>query len=130
MTPCDRGLAGRIDVGHRDVVGSRERGRELGRQVAGARVEVRLEQHEEPRAGEALADRGDGRGDLGRVVAVVVDDRDALELVHLEAPAGAGEPGERRLGVAARHAGQLERRERRARVQPVQLARAAPSGPS
>ena len=55
-------------------------------------------------------------------MAVVVDDRHAAELVHLEAPAGAGEARERRRGLVARHAGELERRERRARVQPVVLA--------
>ena len=80
--------------------------------MARARVEMRLEQHVEPRARRSARGRRRRRGDLGRVVAVVVDDRDAVQLVHLEPPPGAGEAGQRRA------------RRRRARRPPARAPRA------
>ena len=64
-----------------------ERGAELAREMARARVEVRLEEHAEPAARESLARGRDRRGELGRMVAVVVDDRHAVSLRDLEAAA-------------------------------------------
>ena len=71
----DRLLACAVDLGDAGRVGARQCGAELVGEVAGARVEVRLEEHEHP-ARRALARRGDGRRDLGGVVGVVVEDRD------------------------------------------------------
>ena len=83
---------------------------------------MRLEEHEHA-AGRPLARRGDGGGDLARMVGVVVDDRDAALLAdELEAPARAAEAREHRLAPRPRDTGELERRERRRRVPPVVLA--------
>ena len=65
--------------------------------VARPRVAVRLE-HDDDAAVDAGARRGDDRGDLGRVVAVVVDDQDAARLRR--APRTAA----RRRGTPARPA--------------------------
>ena len=90
---------------------------------------MRLEEHAQAGAREPLARRRDRGCDLGRVVAVVVDDRHLAsghrEPVHLEPPPGAGEAPDRRGGGVARHAGELERRDRGARVATIVLARDA-----
>ena len=67
---------------------------------------MRLEQHEQP---ATVAHRGERRGDLGRMVRVVVEDFDAPGLAAaFQAPSRAGELGKYRLGLAAPHSGQLE----------------------
>ena len=123
LDALDRLLARLVDLGDADGVGGRERGAELARQVSRPRVEVRLEEHEHA-AVRPLARRRDRRGDLARVVRVVVDDRDAAALAdELETATGAAEAREHGLGVGARDAGELERRQRRRRVPPVVRAR-------
>ncbi len=117
-----RFLARGVDIRDRDVVGCRERRAELRRQVARPRVEVRLEEHAEATAGKSLSHGGDRRCDLGRVMAVVVDHRDAVDLGDLEAPAGAGELREDRRSLVALDTGELERGERRAGVAAVVLS--------
>ena len=86
---------------------------ELGHQIAGSRVAVRLEHDQQPAAGGS--GRGNHRADLRRMVPVVVDHHHAVALAsHLEAPLGAGElgegggdPGERHLQLDAnRHGAQ------------------------
>ena len=53
-------------------------------------IAVRLERHDQPPVQRAR--RGEHRGDLGRMVAVVVDDQDAVRLAaHFEPPLGAAE---------------------------------------
>src|SRR5436190_825475 len=64
---------------------------------------------------------GDRRGDLGRVVRVVVDDEGAGRggAEALEAPAGAGEVGERAGGNGEVGAGEPARGQRGGRVERV-----------
>src|SRR3972149_10277872 len=89
--------------------------------MAGARRQVGLEENEPPAAPQARG--GERRGELARMVGVVVDDRDAPLLAdRLEATAGAGEPGEHVLRVGARHAGQLERGQRGGGIPAVVLS--------
>ena len=108
-TPAHRLLARAVDLGHAGRVGRRQRGAELVREVAGAGVEVRLEEHEHA-ARRALARRGDGRLDLRRMMGVVVDDRDAVLLAdELEAAA-------RRRGSVRAPARRRRARRPRARV--------------
>ncbi len=76
VTPGNRRLAGRIDVGEHDDVGQRERGAEVVEQIARARVPVRLEHGDEPRRAP-VARRAQHRRNLRRMMAVVVDDRHA-----------------------------------------------------
>src|SRR5262249_52510759 len=84
---------------------------------------MRLEQHSQATVAEPLA-RGVDRGrDLGRMMAVVVDDRHTARLLDLEAPARAGEAREDRCGLVAPDACELERGERGSRVAAVVLAR-------
>ena len=81
-------LAGGVDVGEHDLVGGAERRAELREQVARACVAVRLEHDHQPPSRRAR--RGDHRGNLGGMMAVVVDDHHAAALAaHLEAPFGA-----------------------------------------
>src|SRR4029077_1550734 len=66
--------------------------------------------------------RGEVGRELGRMVRVAVHDGDASRLAFgLEPPADATELHDRRLHVRSRHAGKLERRQRRSRVLPVVL---------
>src|SRR5205823_8148422 len=104
------------------LVGDGERRRELPREVTSARIEVRLEEDAQAALAVALADRGDRRRDLRGVVAVVVDDRHAVDSGDLEAPAGAGEAREQRRRLVTRDARELECRQRRPRVASVVLA--------
>src|SRR5262249_44119504 len=104
-------LAGRVDVGDGDVVRGRKRAPELPRQVARPRIEVRLEEHSHRCVRPLLADRPDRLGDLGRMVAVVVDKEAIAEVVDFEPARRAGEARERELGVRTRHARDAESRE-------------------
>ena len=91
----DRRLAGGIDIGDDHHVGVVEAGAEFLEQMGQARVAVRL--HD----GDDLARGGGARGaqhggDLDRMMAVIVDDGDAVDLAGLgEAPLDAAEAGQR-----------------------------------
>ena len=99
-------LARRVHLGDGDRIGGGERTCELACKVSRPGVEMRLEQHEQP---ATVAHRGERRGDLGRMVRVVVEDFDAPSLAAaFQAPSRAGELGKYRLGLAAPHSGQLE----------------------
>ena len=66
-----------------DVVGGGERDAELAREVQRPRVEVRLEEHEQPRPGNASRAAAIVGGELGRMVGVVSTTRHAARLaVH------------------------------------------------
>ena len=80
----DRRLAGRIDVGHDHGVGVVEAGAELLEQFLQPRVAMRLHHRDHPAVG-GLARRPQHRRDLDRMMAVIVDDGDAVPF------AGAGE---------------------------------------
>ena len=67
--------------------------------------------------------RRDRHRHLGRMVAVVVDDRHIAQRMNLEPPAGSGEGSSAVPPSAARDARELEGRQRRSGVQPVVLAR-------
>ena len=67
----DRVLAGRVDLGQHHFVGLRERVAERFHQARRPRVAVRLERHHQAPV-ERHPRRRQHRGDLGRVVAVVV----------------------------------------------------------
>ena len=75
----DRLLAGGVDVGDEHDVGLVERARELVEEIARAGVAMRLEGDDDAPVVGALR-RVERRLDLGRVVAVVVDERDAARL--------------------------------------------------
>ncbi len=95
----DRLLARRVDLGHEQRVGRRQRAAEVVDQVACARVAVRLEREHQPPARPGLAHGVHRRLDLGRVMAVVVDQRHATGARrdfahHLEPPADALEARE------------------------------------
>ena len=98
----DRRLARRIDLGQHQRIDRRQHAHEILEQVARARIAMRLEREHQPAAGKARAHRGQRRGHLDRMVAVVVDQRvraAAVEphvAVALEAAADAVEVGERR----------------------------------
>ena len=86
----DRILAGGVDVGQHDVIGAGQRRTERVHQRRRPRVAVRLERDDD--AAVERARRREHRRDLGRVMAVVVDDQNAVRLAaHLEAPLGAAE---------------------------------------
>ncbi len=84
---CDGLLPGRINLGHEDQIGS---GKCLPHCLAvGSRagVQVRLKDCNQPAAGESLAGRGERRGQLRRVVRVIVDHRYAAEFAQALEPA-------------------------------------------
>jgi hypothetical protein len=86
------------------------------------RVQVRLEEHEHAALAE-LAHRRNRRGDLGRMMRVVVVDEHAARLAaKLEPAPGAAKLGKRRRRFGARDARELERGQRRRGVQAVVLA--------
>ncbi len=98
----DRGFAGRIHLGDDERVGIRQHLRELVEQVARARVAMRLEDQHDTTVRPALARGLDGRRDLGRMMAVVVHDRDLADAGvdvgdPLQAPLDALEAGQRAL---------------------------------
>ena len=111
----NRILAGRVDVGEHDLVGAAERRPELaptaGRaRCSGAAGTRRARGRRSPARAAAMHGR-----DLGRVVAVVVDDETPSRLAaHLEAPFGAAEPGHRGRPRSARTAGRARARPRSA----------------
>ncbi len=90
---------------------------EVGHELARARVAVRLERDHDARRRRRPGGGEHGR-DLGRMVAVVVDHRDAVDhATHLEAALGAGELLER-AGDDIEGDAELEaHRHRRQRVQ-------------
>ena len=91
----DRRLSGRIHICDDHRAGIVHAGAELVEQRVQARVPVRLH-HRDHVARAGLPRRFQHRGDLHRVMAVVVDDRDTASLAGLgEAPLHAGEPRER-----------------------------------
>ena len=93
----DRQLAGGVDIGYQHRVGVVEAGAEPVEQLGEPRVAVRLNDGDHLAFGDRPR-RLQHRGDLDRVVAVIVDDRDAVPLAG--------------LGKAALHA--LERAQARA----------------
>ena len=100
-------FAGAVDIGQDDLVGAGEGAAEFAQEVARARVAVRLEGDEDA-ARHAGAGGGEDGGDFGRVVAVVVDDHDAVGFAeNVEAAFGAFEFGERAGDTVERDA-QLE----------------------
>ncbi len=112
-------LAGRVDVEHPDLVGGGEGGAEALGERPRARVQVRLEDGDQAARPE-LAHRLQGRGDLGRVMGVVVVDlgpgAGALALLAAQHP---GELRQRLGGRFEREAGQPDGRQRGARVEDV-----------
>ena len=86
---------GRIDIGDEDEIGGLQDFSEIIGERLGAGVAVRLEQHDEALRLERT--RGlQGGGELGRMMAVVVDDAVVRgEIFGFEAPLGSGEGGER-----------------------------------
>src|SRR5262245_21016403 len=100
----DRGLPRRVDLGEEEEVRTPERIAERAEEITGARVAVRLEEDDDtprPRLPEPL----EGRPDLGRMVAVVVDHCDPRGLaLHLEAPADPREHVDARRDLRERDA--------------------------
>lgn len=94
----DRTFAGRIDVGDDHGVGVAETGAEFLEQIADPRVAMGLHHGDQPAAPD-LSCRTQDRRDLDRVVAIVIDDRDATHDSGLgEAPAHATELRQRLYG--------------------------------
>ena len=117
-----RRVARADDVGHDRGVGEPERLPELHVELARALDDVRLVDGDQPAARQRPR-RAQRHLELGRVVAVVVVDRDAAPLAdELEPPPHSREAHDRRLGLGPRDAGELERRERGGRVLAVVLA--------
>src|SRR6185369_5661132 len=82
-----------VHVEHEVDVGAVQRLAELAREVAGPRVQMRLEQRDEPPLRVDLTRGGEGGADLRRMVGVVVHDEDPVALaLALEA---ADDPRER-----------------------------------
>ena len=92
---CDRLFAGRIDIGDDDDIGIVETGGEFVEERGEARIAMRL--HD----GDDLVFRRSARGaqhrgDLHRMVSVIVEDRRTVPLAGArEAPLDAAERGER-----------------------------------
>ena len=104
-------------LGQHDFVSGRQRGAELVHQIARARVAMRLEGDDDALR-PAGARRRQHRGDLGRMVPVVVDDRDAVDDAALfEAALRAAELGERRGDLREGHIELEANGDRRQRVQ-------------
>ncbi len=119
----DGGIAFAEDRGHDRPVGDPESGAELTVEVSRPLVHVRLVDGDQVPRGPLARGPQCGRN-LGRVVAVVVVDRDATPRAdELEAPVDAGERRKHALGVVAPDSGELERCERRGSIPPVVLAR-------
>ena len=125
----DRRLAGGVHLVDDERVGVGEHLRELVEQVARARVAMRLEGEHDAAAGPALAGGLDRRGDLGRVMAVVVDERDACRCAvatvaeELQPALDALEAGERALDRAVVDLELGRDGDRRERIQHVVPAR-------
>ena len=120
--PFPRCIAPTDEVGHDRDVGEPERLAELTVEMARSLDDVRDVDRDQAPVG-LHACRLERRPKLGRVVAVVVDHRDAVALAdELEASIGAREPRESRCRLLPVHADTDERLERRGRVAPVVLA--------
>ena len=78
----DRRLAGGIDLGEQHRVGAADDLDEVLEAVARARVAMRLEREHDAPAGEGAARGGERRRHLDRVVAVVVDQREAAAVAR------------------------------------------------
>ena len=112
-------LASRVDLGHTHGIRAGERLGEAVREVERPRVEMRLEERQQP---PTVSNSGEVGCELGRVVRVAVDDGDAAGLaLRFQPAAGTAELDEHSLGFRSCHAGELERCERRGRVAPVVL---------
>ena len=119
--PLDRLLPGGIDIGHRDDVGGGQRVRKLAGEMPGAGVEMRLEQDEQA-AVLSVTQRVQCRGDLGRMMSVVVVDGHASCIAAMfEPPRCATELCEYACGLLTAHTSELECRERGRRVAAVVL---------
>src|SRR5690606_2669239 len=92
-----RVFTGGIDLGDGDHVGAVETGGEFGEERRQPGEAMRLMHGDHPPLGpQRLPRRLDDRGDLDRVVAVVVDDGDTPDLTHPgEAPADSGKARKR-----------------------------------
>ena len=110
-------LACRVDVQHHDHVGVGQGEAELAREQGGPRVEMGLEDRQQPTVLERTC-RLEGGGDLGRVMGVVVvDERTSrAPAQQLKAPTGpvkAGEALDRERQRRRRRAGRPPARRRR-----------------
>ena len=96
----DRRRARRVDLGDHDDVGADEGVAVLLPHLGDAVEAVGLEGDDDPPPPvAAVAGGGDDGGDLGRQVAVVVDERGAaVDAADVEAPGDAAEAGQRRRG--------------------------------
>src|SRR5213593_1884307 len=118
----DRRLAGRVDVHHDQHVSQIERRQELVPQMLGPGVAVRLKHRHDPTV-EAGLGGGQGRPDLGRVMTVVVDHRDATGTTQdLKSALDSGESGERPLNRGKRDLQVQPHADRRERVEHVVAA--------
>ena len=75
IDPRDRLFSGGIDVGHEQEIGRIERGQKFVEEIFRPRVAVGLKKGDEPPLKRPFH-RFEGRPDLFRVVAVVIDHRD------------------------------------------------------
>src|SRR5215470_7975106 len=115
----DRRLAGRVHVHHDQDVSQIERREELLPQMQGPCVAVWLEHRHDPAVEPGLGG-GQGRPDLGGMMTIVVDDRDAARAAEdLEPALDAGEAGERRLDRGERDLEVEPDADRRERVEDV-----------
>ena len=95
LTPGIGRFAGAVDVHEHDSIGICERIAEIPCKGLGARVAVRLEEHDDALEVQC-AGGGERRAHLGRVVGVVVDDGDSVDLPDQIEPAPhSGEARER-----------------------------------
>ena len=115
----DRRLAGRIDFGHDHRIGIVEAGAELLEQRLQPREAMRLHHGDDLAIGRFARRPQHGR-DLDRVMAVVVDDGDAVPFAGLgEAPLDATEACQRLTDRFVGNAQRMRHRDRRRGVQRV-----------
>ena len=74
----DRLLARTVNLGEVDVVGPRERAAEVSREVARARVEMRLESGDDAPAGIRSTSSGERRANFRGMVRIVIDHPNAI----------------------------------------------------
>jgi hypothetical protein len=120
--PFDRFFRGGIDIGDEYQIGGLQDFAEIIGQRLGAGVAVRLEEHDEPLRLERA--RGLQRGgELGRMVAVVIDDAVVRgEIFRFEAALGPGEGGERAGDQRKLRAAAIGQRDGGQRVEDVVIA--------